>query len=58
MVEKVYQLDAGIKALTQEMRRKVSIDELALYMGMTEDEIEDFLRLMGEDSEEDMEEES
>jgi DNA-directed RNA polymerase sigma subunit (sigma70/sigma32) len=58
MVEKVNQLDAGIKALTEEMGRKVSIDELALYMGMTEDEIEDILRLMGEDSEEEMEEES
>lgn len=52
MVEKVQQLDESIKTLTEELGRKVTIDELAVYMGMTEDEVEDVLRLMGEDSEE------
>ena len=51
MVEKVAMLDEGIKSLTEELGRKVTIDELALYMGMTEEEIEDVLRLMGEESE-------
>lgn len=57
MVEKVTMLDESIKALTEEMGRKVSIDELAVYMGMTEEEIEDILRLTGEDSEDEEEEE-
>lgn len=57
MVEKVTMLDDSIKALTEELGRKVSIDELAVYMGMTEEEIEDILRLMGEDSEDEEEKE-
>ena len=52
MVEKVTMLDESIKTLTEELGRKVTIDELAVYMGMTEEEIDDILRLMGEDSEE------
>ena len=52
MVEKVNQLDEGIKTLTEELGRKVTIDELAVHMGMTEEEIDDILRLMGEESEE------
>ena len=52
MVEKVALLDESIKTLTEELGRKVTIDELAVYMGMTEDEIEDILKLTGEDSEE------
>ena len=52
MVEKVNQLDEGIKALTEELGRKVTIDELAIHMGMTEEEIDDILRLMGEETEE------
>lgn len=55
MIEKVSMLDEGIKALTEEMGRKVSIDELAVHMGMTEEEIEDILRLMGEETEDDNE---
>lgn len=51
MVEKVAMLDEAIKMLTEELGRKVTIDELAVYMGMTEDEIEDILKLIGEDSE-------
>ena len=56
MVEKVSMLDESIKNLTEELGRKVTIDELAVYMGVTEDEIEDILRLTGEDSEEEEEE--
>ena len=57
MVEKVSMLDESIKALTEELGRKVSIQELAVYMGMTEEEIEDILRLMGEESEDEEAEE-
>ena len=52
MVEKVAMLDESITTLTEELGRKVTIDELAVYMGLTEDEIEDILKLTGEDSEE------
>lgn len=57
MVEKVTMLDESIKALTEELGRKVTIDELAVYMGMTEEEIDDILRLMGEESEDEEEQE-
>ena len=57
MVEKVTMLDESIQALTEELGRKVTIDELAVYMGMTEEEIEDILRLMGEDTEAEEEQE-
>ena len=57
MVEKVAMLDESIKALTEELGRKVTIDELAVYMGLTEEEIDDILRLMGEDSEDEEEQE-
>ena len=53
MVEKVTMLDESIKTLTEELGRKVTIDELAVYMGMTEDEIEDILKLTGEESDSD-----
>lgn len=56
MVEKVEMLDESIKTLTEELGRKVTIDELAVYMGMTEDEIEDILKLTGEESDSDSEE--
>lgn len=55
MVEKVTMLDESIKSLTEELGRKVTIDELAVYMGMTEEEIDDILRLMGEESEDEEE---
>lgn len=51
MVEKVQALDESIKALTEELGRKVTIDELAIYMGMEIEEIEDILKLTGEDPE-------
>ena len=56
MVEKVAMLDESIKTLTEELGRKVTIDELAVYMGMTEDEIDDILKLTGEDSDSDSDE--
>ncbi len=55
MIEKVSMLDEGIKTLTEELGRKVTIDELAIHMGMSVEDIEDVLRLMGEDSEEEEE---
>ena len=48
MVEKVNNLDEQIKKLTEEMGRKVSVDELVELMGVSEEEIEDILRLAGE----------
>lgn len=57
MVEKVTMLDESIKTLTEELGRKVTIDELAVYMGLTEEEIDDILRLMGEESEDEEESE-
>lgn len=53
MVEKVNELDESIKTLTEDLGRKVTIDELALYMGITEEEVEDILRLAGEEPDED-----
>lgn len=52
MVEKVNLLDESIQTLTEELGRKVTIDELAVYMGISEEEVEDILRLTGEDAEE------
>ncbi len=57
MVEKVQVLDESIQTLTEELGRKISIDELAVYMGMEIEEIEDILKLTGEDTEEKEEEE-
>ena len=55
MVEKVQALDESIQALTEELGRKVTIDELAVYMGLEVEEIEDILKLAGEDAEEESE---
>ncbi len=52
MVEKVQALDESIQALTEELGRKVTIDELAVYMGLEVEEIEDILKLTGEEPEE------
>jgi DNA-directed RNA polymerase specialized sigma subunit len=52
MVEQVKFLDESITKLTEELGRKVTIDELSVYMGMTEEEINDILRLTGEEPEE------
>ena len=37
-----------IKKLTDELERKVSIEELAVYMDMPAEEIENLLKLAGE----------
>lgn len=52
MVEKVQTLDESIQTLTEELGRKVTIDELAVYMGVEVEEIEDILKLAGEEQEE------
>ncbi|MBP3665341.1 MAG: hypothetical protein J6J03_09310 [Tyzzerella sp.] len=52
MVEQVKFLDESITKLTEELGRKVTIDELSVYMGLTEEEINDILRLTGEEPEE------
>ncbi len=49
MIEKVETLDEGIKTLTEELGRKVTIDELAVYMGVDMEEIEDILKLTGDE---------
>lgn len=49
MVERVQELDEQIKKLTEEMGRKVSVDELAEFSELTEEEITDILKLAGEE---------
>lgn len=49
MVQQVAALDESLKDLTEELGRKPTLEELALYMELTEDEISDILRLTGED---------
>ena len=55
MVEKVQTLDESIQTLTEELGRKVTIDELAIYMGLQIEEIENILKLAGEEPEEEKE---
>ena len=52
MADKVNDLDEKIKEVTEQMGRKVSIEELSQLLGITEEEIEDIVRLAGEDLEE------
>lgn len=49
MADRVNNLDDQIKKLTEEMGRKISVDELAQFLEMTEEEIEDIMRLAGEE---------
>ena len=51
MIEKVQMLDEAITGLTEELGRKISIDELAIHLGMEIEEIEDILKLTGDDPE-------
>lgn len=53
MVEQVKNLDESITQLTEDIGRKVTIEELALYTEMDEDEILEVLKLTGEEVEED-----
>lgn len=57
MVEKVNELDEAITALTEELGRKVTLEELAVYTGMTEEEVNNLLKLAGEDTDKQMQEE-
>ena len=52
MADKVNDLDEKIKELTKEMGRKITVDELADFLEISEDEIEAIVRLAGEDLEE------
>lgn len=50
MVEKVARLEAAIKELTDEDERlEFSVDELSIFLDMPREEIEDILRLAGEE---------
>lgn len=49
MADRVNQLDEQIKKITEEMGRKVSVDELVQILEISEEEIEDILRLAGEE---------
>lgn len=51
MVKKVADLDEAITELTDELGRKITIDELAMHMGLTEEEIDDIMKLTGEERE-------
>lgn len=52
MVERVNRLDESIRSLTEDMGRKVTVSELAVFMDMEEDEILDIMKLAGEEIEE------
>lgn len=49
MVERVQELDEQIKRLTEDMGRKVSVDELSQFSELPEQEIIDILKLAGEE---------
>lgn len=51
MVEKVSELDESITKLTEEMGRKITIEELSMFMDMPVDEIVSVMQLAGEDIE-------
>ena len=55
MVEKVAFLDESLKNLTEDLGRKPTLEELADYMEMTEDDVNDIIRLTGEDDDEEEE---
>jgi len=54
MVKKVRDLDDKITEITEDMGRKVTIDELVLYTGLSEEEIRDIMKLT-DDGEPEME---
>lgn len=49
MADKVNRLEEEIKKLTEEMGRKITIDELSQMTQISEEEIEDILRMAGEE---------
>lgn len=56
MIEKVTYLNECVKNLTEDLQRKPALDELAAYMELTEDEVNDILRLTGEEDDDEEEE--
>ena len=55
MVDRVVKLDESVTKLTEEMGREITIEELSLYMEISEEEILDILKLAGEDTDSDTE---
>lgn len=55
MADRVNDLDAEIRRLTEEMGRKVTVDELAQFTGRAEEEILDILKMAGENVDEEEE---
>ena len=51
MVEKVDELDGQIKKLKEEMGRKITLEELALYTDRSKEELRSVLKLAGEEVE-------
>lgn len=52
MVARVSELDETIKSMSEEFGRKVAVDEVAERLGISEAEIDDILKLAGEEAEE------
>lgn len=48
MVHKVKRLEAAIRRLSEEAEKQMSVEELSLFLEMSEEEISDVLRLTGE----------
>ena len=51
MVEQVSELDEAIRSMTEELGRKVAVDELAERLGIKEEQIGEILKLAGEEIE-------
>ncbi len=51
LVEQVQRLDDAITELTEELGRKVTIYELCEHLGMSEKEVQDIMKLAGEEPE-------
>jgi RNA polymerase primary sigma factor len=49
MVNKVEDFSDGVKILKEELGRKVYLDEVADFMSITEEEVEDIMRLAGQE---------
>lgn len=51
MVNQVAEMDETIRNMNEDMGRKVSVDEVARQLGMTEEQIDAVLKLAGEEAE-------
>ena len=56
LVERVQMLDDAITELTEELGRKVTIYELCDHLGLSEKEVQDIMKLAGEEPEEEEQE--